>query len=115
MWFCPSDAWGPDGTPPLKYARSVHAANDGGRWVFGQSGTPFPFEESERYAARRIRDRFTFAMLGRYLESLRIRAFDRDFYMPEGNATLIERTRSSDVAPRSREFGLDEVRASRAL
>jgi hypothetical protein len=109
------DVWGPDGAPPLQYVRSVHAANDGGRWVFGQSGAPFAFEETERYRARRIRDRFTFAMLRRYLDSLGIRGFDRDFYMPEEKATLIERTRSNDVEARSRDFGLDEVRALRRL
>jgi hypothetical protein len=109
------DVWGPDGTPPLMYVRSIYAANDGGRWVFGQSGTPYPFEETERYRARRIRDRFTFAMLRRYLGSLGLRAFDRDFYMPEGEATLVERPRSRAVEARGREFGLDAVRALRAL
>jgi hypothetical protein len=41
------------------YRRSIAAANDGGRWVFHQSGAPFGFEDVARYGARRIRDRFT--------------------------------------------------------
>jgi hypothetical protein len=54
-------------------------------------------------------------MLRRYLESLGIRAFDRNFYMPDGTATLVQRTRSGTNEPRSREYGLDAVRASRGL
>jgi len=44
----------------LNYLRSIYAANDGGRWVFGHSGEPFPFEQLEQYQTRRVRDRFTF-------------------------------------------------------
>jgi hypothetical protein len=62
------EMWGPDGAPPLMYVRSLHVANDGGRWVFGQSGSPFPFEETERYGERQIGHRLSFrhaaALLG---------------------------------------------------
>lgn len=49
------------------YRRAIAASNDGGRWVFSDKGERFPFEAVERYAARRIRDRFTREMLVEYL------------------------------------------------
>ena len=52
------------------YRRSIAAMNDGGRWVFEQSGTPFPFEETSRYTARLKRDRFTKRMLCAYVSDL---------------------------------------------
>jgi hypothetical protein len=54
------------------YRRSIVAANDGGRWVFEQSGTPYSFEETAKYSARRKRDRFTPDMLWSYLNRLGI-------------------------------------------
>lgn len=54
------------------YRRSIAAVNDGGRWVFDQSGTPFAFEDTAQYDARRKRDRFTSEMLIAYLERLGI-------------------------------------------
>jgi len=54
------------------YRRSIAAANDGGRWVFQQSGAPFAFEDTARYSVRRKRDRFTPDMLHTYLECLGI-------------------------------------------
>lgn len=77
---------GPEGTE-----RAVDATNDG-HWVFGAHGAPQPFERPERYAERRIRDRFTPQMLGAYLAALGIRAFDEGFYMPDGEAGWSRRT-----------------------
>ena len=52
------------------YRRSIVAANDGGRWVFHQSGVPYSFEEVAKYGERRKRDRFTPEMLADYLDEL---------------------------------------------
>lgn len=52
------------------YRRSIVAMNDGGRWVFIESGVPYAFEDVAKYDARRKRDRFTADMLARYLEHL---------------------------------------------
>ena len=50
---------GPDrGGDATHHRRTIFAARDG-RWRFGSTGTPFPFEDTRRYAARRVRDRFT--------------------------------------------------------
>jgi hypothetical protein len=72
--------------------RSIYAANDGGRWVFGADGEVQPFENVAAYAQARIRDRFTPEMLRDYSEALGVRPFDDSFYMPEGAATLVEET-----------------------
>ncbi|HEX8439882.1 hypothetical protein [Archangium sp.] len=87
------ELYGPRQTDWLNYLRTLHAMNDGGRWVFGQSGEPFPFEKLEQYQARKVRDRFTFGLLGEYLLHLGLSPFQEDFYLPQGApAWLVEKT-----------------------
>ncbi len=87
------EVYGPRQTAWLNTLRALHVANDGGRWVFGQSGEPFPFEKLEQYQARRVRDRFTFDLLKEYLRQLGLSPFEEDFYLPEGvPAWLVEKT-----------------------
>jgi hypothetical protein len=94
--------------------RALGASNDGGRWVFDQSGEPFPFEQVEKYQARRVRDRFTFEMLKDYLRHLGLAPFEEDFYMPPGScAWLIQKT--GPFAPGHKEYTLEEARAARVL
>jgi hypothetical protein len=50
--------------------RSVFAANDGNKWVFGQEGAAFPFEDEKSYRARLVRDRFPKNLLLHYLHEL---------------------------------------------
>jgi hypothetical protein len=94
--------------------RALAAANDGGRWVFEQSGEPFPFEQVEQYQARRVRDRFTFEMLKDYLRHLGLAPFEEDFYLPPDTcAWLIQKT--GPFATVGREYTLEEARAARVL
>jgi len=94
--------------------RFVGASNDGGRWVFDQSGEPFPFEQVEQYQARRVRDRFTFEMLKDYLRHLGLSPFEQDFYMPPGSrAWLIQKTGPFTTV--GREYTLEEARAAHVL
>ena len=94
--------------------RVVEVANDGGRWVFVQSGEPFPFEQVEQYQARRVRDRFTFEMLKDYLRHLGLAPFEEDFYLPPGTcAWLIQKTGPFTTV--GREYTLEEARAARVL
>jgi len=103
------EVYGPHKTDWLNNLRTLYVANDGGRWVFGQSGEPFPFEKLERYEARRVRDRFTFDMLKEYLHHLGLAPFEEGFYLPEGSpAWLVER--SGPVLPTQKEFTLAQVR-----
>lgn len=67
------------------YRRSIAAMNDGGRWVFEQSGAPFAFEDTARYDARKKRDRFTPDMLFSYLEHLGIPHLSDETLQPGGS------------------------------
>ena len=89
--------------------RALSASNDGGRWVFDESGEPFAFEKPEHYKARRVRDRFTFELLKEYLGHLGLSPFQEDFYLPGGApAWLVER--KGPVLPFQKEFTLAQVR-----
>jgi hypothetical protein len=78
---------GPDGEGPLRHVRTVIAGiDDSGRWIFELQGDEQPFEETEAYAARLRRDRFTRPMLIRYLSAVGIPADDPHAY---GRAGLL--------------------------
>lgn len=105
MW----EVYGPRQTDWLNYLRTLYASNDGGRWVFGQSGEPFPFEKLEHYQARKVRDRFTFELLAEYLHHLGLSPFQEDFYLPQGApAWLVEK--AGPVVASHQEYTLAQVR-----
>jgi hypothetical protein len=109
------DMFGPEQPGQIhNYVRALGASNDGGRWVFDQSGEPFPFEQVEQYQARRVRDRFTFEMLKDYLRHLGLAPFEEDFYLPPGScAWLVQKTGPFTTV--GREYTLEEARAARVL
>jgi hypothetical protein len=96
------------GDPVLGFRRTVCAANEAGRWVFEESGTPFEFEEVERYQAKRKRDRFPRALLENYVRHFGIRPFDDDFFVVDAAhpAVLLERTQPLWKQP---EYTLEQV------
>ncbi len=57
--------YGPKPNPILNDLRNVQVTSDhGGRkWTFHESGKPLDFERTDAYKAKRVRDRFTVAML----------------------------------------------------
>lgn len=63
---------GPDGEPPLAPQRTLSASATDGRWSWHASGTPLPFEDVDRYRARRIRDRLDRPLLLSHLADLGI-------------------------------------------
>lgn len=67
----------------LNYVRTVSVIWDGTRWVFDAVGTPQAFEETERYTARRVRERFTSDMLERYCQALGLDVFNHTVYGPK--------------------------------
>jgi hypothetical protein len=102
------ELYGPNRSEFLNYVRSVAVTYDGRKWAFEAAGETQPFEEVARYSSRLARDRFTPEMLANYLKALGIRAFEQDFYCPEGReAILIEK--SGPIAPAAREFQLADV------
>ncbi len=75
---------GPKETDWLNRVRHVSAMNDGGKWMFDAEGEVQPYEQPEKYAQRKIADRFTPEMLESYCSALQINLFDSNFYGPKG-------------------------------
>jgi hypothetical protein len=95
----------------LNYERAIGVGNDGGRWLFRDEGKPLPFERTERYKARKIRDRFTPELLEEYCAALGIRLFDEHFYGPHGVLVTVH-----DPLPNGHKaISLDEARANLGL
>jgi len=68
--------------------RFIEVMREDERWLFFQRGDPLPFEHTECYSARRVRDRLTPDMVAEYCAAVGIHAFDATFYGPR--AILIE-------------------------
>lgn len=91
------------------YRRSIAASHDGGRWVFAQSGTPFGFEDTTSYGARRVRDRFTAEMLWSCLAGLGVPRLSDAVLQPEGHCRGVLLARPDHAhLPR---YTLDEAKA----
>jgi hypothetical protein len=100
------EVYGPDGN----YIRTIYSSNDGGKWVFGESGDPFEFEDLTHYKARKIRDRFTPEILEKYLKELSIEAFNETFYLPDTSNASIMLTKKGAFPASYKEYTLHEVR-----
>jgi len=73
---------GPGGEGPSQHVRTLTADAADGRWSWYALGEPFDFEDTDRYTARRVRDRFDRSLLLRYLAALGIPADDDASYGP---------------------------------
>ena len=69
----------------------VEGETSSSRYHFEEWGPVQPWEEPDRYRARRKRDRIDPALLDQYCRAIGIDPFDLDFYC--GPSVLIERTR----------------------
>lgn len=78
---------GPQGQPPSMSERVISASATDGRWEWHTYGTPLPFEDVDRYSARKVRDRFDRTMLLTYLDALGIPANDDGAY---GDGVLVQ-------------------------
>lgn len=96
------------GKPPLCYRRSIAAMNDGGRWVFEESGERFPFEQVARYAERRKRDRFTSEMLRDYLRECGVQLFADEFLRVDSASPAVRLQQSTKIW-HTLEFTLEQV------
>lgn len=98
------------GSEPLGFHRTLYACrNDSGRWEFGQSGEPFPFEDLSQYARRKIRDRFNDDLFAQYLRAFGLEVFDPGFFVVNENrpAVILKR---SDIPGNFPQFSVQEVR-----
>jgi hypothetical protein len=96
------------GCPPLGYRRVIGALNDGGRWVFEESGGRFRFEEVEHYTLRRKRDRFTRKMLGEYLHHFRIELFTDAFLCVDASTPAVRLQQVTKIRSLP-EFTLEQI------
>jgi hypothetical protein len=94
----------------LNLIRSIRLENNSGKWEFKQVGQPFPFEQVERYQAKRKKDRFDFALLKAYLQVFGLFPFESDFYLPsaDSKAVLVEMTTAGPV--KNRDVSLEKAR-----
>jgi hypothetical protein len=76
----------------------VEGDTSSSRYHFGAFGPVQPWEEPERYTARRKPDRITPELVERYCRALGIDVFDLDFYA--GPSVFVERTRFEKRPPR---------------
>lgn len=99
------------GAGALGYRRSLAASKDGGRWVFEQSGAPYPFELTDAYTRPRKRDRFTQELLGSYLDHFGLAPFADEFYQPTpaNPAVVLERVSGWTKIPE--EFTIEQALA----
>ena len=96
------------GKSPLGCRRSIAAANDGGHWKFEESGERFPFEQVERYAESRKRDRFTREMLCEYLREFGVELFADEFFCVNSASPAVRLQRITKLWS-TPEFTLEEV------
>lgn len=101
------ELFGPLDTEFLNYVRTVSVTFEGSRWQFNATGTEQAFEEVDVYGARRVRDRFTSAMLERYCKALGIDVFEPTAYGP--GAVLVES--SVPMAPDGKVMSLQQAQA----
>jgi hypothetical protein len=102
--------YGPDDTEWLNQIRNVHLLRDEDEIDFNVTGTPFPFEELDKYHRQPTVDRFTLDMLRRYLHELELRPFDEAFFLSQSCSILIERRDSS--LPKVAKYSLEQARAA---
>jgi hypothetical protein len=77
------EVYGHEKTEWLNLIRRIRLENDLGKWHFEQFGSPFPFEQTERYLAKKKTDRFDLPLLKQYLHALGgLSPFDENFFLP---------------------------------
>lgn len=78
------ELYSPEKRDWLNLERSIAAVNDYGKWTFRTTGSVQPFEKTEQYKAKAVKDRFTAELSEEYCAALGIRLSDQDFYGPTG-------------------------------
>jgi hypothetical protein len=105
------EVYGHEKTEWLNLIRKIRLEYDMGKWHFEQFGTPFPFEETERYQAKRKTERFDFQLLKKYLIELGgLLPFEEDFYLPAYDRSAILVQVDVKKLPQIRDVSLMEAR-----
>lgn len=104
------EVFGPEKPDWFSVIRSIGVINYWGRWKFETGGTPLPFEKSEHYQAKRVRDRFPEALFHEYLAALDLYPFDEDFYTPPDKPPAILNERALFPNEQENLYSLDDMR-----
>jgi hypothetical protein len=78
------DLWGQEPVNAFNCTRSIGATHDGDRWSWDIEGEPLPFERTETYSRKRIKDRFPPELAIEYCLALGVNPFDESFYGQSG-------------------------------
>lgn len=78
------DLYGQEPVDAFNYSRVISATNDGGRWSWDLVGQPLPFEQTEAYSRKRIKDRFSPELAVRYCSAFGVNPYAEDFYGQSG-------------------------------
>lgn len=73
-------------------SRWIALTQDGNRWRFGAGGEVQDFEQTTRYGARRVKDRFTSEMISDYCRSLGVDVFNPEFYAGPSELISLRKT-----------------------
>jgi hypothetical protein len=68
----------------LNYERSIAEINDAVKWRFVATGKVQPYERTDMYKKRSIRERFTCNLLEEYCLAIGVDVFSENYYGPEG-------------------------------
>lgn len=90
--------------------RTIYVSNDGGKWVFGQSGSPLVFEQNEAYNNKNKKEKFTEKMLNAYLSYFGINLIDSNFYKTDKKSILFQR--KNGLPASQTYYTLDQIRSS---
>ena len=74
------EVFSPECSNPFNIERSIYCTNDGGKWKFGSSGIPYPFEDQSKYEMPSIKDRFTISDLWEFMRHFQIDGDSESFY-----------------------------------
>ena len=87
----------------LGHVRTLAAYAEDGRWGWDEAGEVQSFEVTDRYLARRKRDRLDRAPLVEYSSALGIRVNDAHLF---GTGVKLGATNRAEATARARAFGL---------
>ncbi len=103
------EIYSPNSGSILDIERSIYCANDGGKWKFGTSGKPYPFEDEAQYKEKQIQKRFSLNDVWRFMRHFEIDANNESFYIGAKNSKLYEVSMEGGLLPNVKEYELDEL------
>jgi hypothetical protein len=102
------EVFSPECSNPFNIERSLYCANDGGKWKFGSSGTPYAFEDESRYESPSVKDRFTINDVWEFMRHFQIDGDSESFYGGERRKAY-KVFMNGELLPNMKEVLLSEI------